>query len=104
MALRRGPLIYCVEQADLGADPRDLLLPPDADLTAIWEPELLGGVVTLHAPALLREDAVPWASDLYRPAGLTPAPSTRDVELRAVPYYAWANRDPGGMAVWLRDR
>ena len=102
VALRRGPLIYCVEQADLGADPRDLVLPPDAELTATWEPELLGGVTMLHAPALLREDSTPWAGDLYRPAG-TPAPPARDVELRAVPYYAWANREPGGMAVWLRE-
>ena len=27
---------------------------------------------------------------------------TEPVELCAVPYYAWANREPGEMQVWIR--
>jgi DUF1680 family protein len=101
VALRRGPLVYCVEQTDLGADPRDLVLPAAAELSADWEPELLGGVMVLRGEALLQEQPT-WSGDLYRLAASTPRPRARPVELRAVPYYAWANRDPGGLAVWLR--
>jgi len=101
VALRRGPLIYCVEQVDVAADPRDLLLAPDATLTATWEPNLLGGVVTLHGIAQVQPPAVEWTQALYacEPAS---RPTATPVELIAVPYYAWANRTPGGMAVWLR--
>jgi len=44
-------------------------------------------------------DAADWPEgDLYR----TEPPVTRAIELLAVPYYAWANRTPGEMRVWLR--
>jgi DUF1680 family protein len=39
-----------------------------------------------------------WGDDLYRRADEEP---TRRVEVTAVPYYAWDNRDPGPMSVWL---
>jgi DUF1680 family protein len=33
------------------------------------------------------------------------APSRSEpVELIAVPYFAWANRDPGEMLVWINER
>lgn len=102
VALARGPLIYCVEEEDLGADPRAVVLPGDAELSAEWRPDLLGGVVTLSGTALAREPGRAWdgalygASEEHGPAGERPLPFT------AVPYYAWGNREPGGMAVWLR--
>jgi DUF1680 family protein len=44
-----------------------------------------------------------WAGRLYRSARPQSAvPAGQPVGLRAVPYYAWANREPGAMRVWLR--
>ncbi|HEU4754602.1 MAG TPA: glycoside hydrolase family 127 protein, partial [Armatimonadota bacterium] len=104
VALRRGPLIYCVEQVDLdGLDPRDLVLPSGSEIAARWEPELLGGVVTLGGPALARREGQAWGPALYDTAGSVPPPEEAAARLRAVPYYAWANREPGGMAVWIRS-
>jgi len=100
-ALARGPLIYCVEQADLAADPRDLRLGPE-DPEAAWEPDVLGGVVTLHGRGLLSDARAAWSDALYAP-GKAPASIGRPVDYRAVPYYAWGNREPGGMAVWLAE-
>ncbi len=40
-----------------------------------------------------------WNGDLYRSAPPAAAPAT----LTAIPYYLWANREPGAMAVWLRE-
>lgn len=102
VALRRGPLVYCVEETDLGFDPRDLLLPAEGELAAHWEPELLGGVVVLRGPALAADHGGAWGGALYQKAGATPVPLVREATLTAVPYFAWANRQPGGMAVWLR--
>ena len=45
VALRYGPLVYCIESVDQNVDQ---VLPPDAPLTTEWKPDLLGGVVVIH--------------------------------------------------------
>jgi DUF1680 family protein len=104
VAVKRGPIVYCFEgednpaiplrQAALVIDPCDL----GESLEAEFCPDLLGGVVMISgvgtAPV---EDWGP----LYRPMGAKPVKTKRAV-LRAIPYYAWANRDPGEMTVWLQ--
>ena len=45
VALRRGPLIYCVEEADNPGDPvQTLALPRSASIEAKWREDLFGGV------------------------------------------------------------
>jgi uncharacterized protein len=106
VALARGPLLYCVEQTDNpGLDPRDLILPAAPEPSASFDPELLDGVVALTIPAevLALDDA--WETRLYRT--VPDHPDNRRAEasgVTAVPYYAWANREPGAMRVWLRSR
>ena len=46
VALRYGPLVYCIESADQNVDQ---VLPPDAPLTTEWKPDLLGGVVVIRS-------------------------------------------------------
>jgi DUF1680 family protein len=104
VALARGPLVYCLEGADLeGADPRDVVLDSEAALRAERAPELLGGVVRLRGAGVLNPPAG-WDGALYRPAdgGEPTGAKGEAVALSAVPYYAWANRAPGPMEVWLR--
>lgn len=97
VALRRGPLVYCVEEAD-NAAPQRIFLPADAALTAREAPELLGGVVVVEGTAVALDDAG-WEGALYR----AEAPARRPVALRAIPYFAWDNRAPGAMLVWLPE-
>jgi DUF1680 family protein len=96
VALARGPLIYCIEQADHDADIRLLAIPPGADVEARPAPDLLEGIVTLHAEGAA--SAVP-AADLYPPASA--GRSTTPAKITAIPYYAWANRTSGPMRVWI---
>ena len=100
VAVQRGPLIYCLEGADhAGTDVRDLRLPDEAALTPRLEPELLNGVTVLEAAGLqvVRDEARPLYRRLGQPGETwTPAP------LRFIPYYAWANRGPNAMTVWVR--
>ena len=110
VALMRGSLLYCVEGVDhLGLDLRDLAIPSAAELDIVERPELLGGVVTLCAGGESRAPDGGWGDQLYRTggaagtAGTTSVPLTRAVEITAVPYYAWANREAGQMQVWLRE-
>jgi DUF1680 family protein len=101
VAIERGPLVYCVEQAD-HPDARvpDVALDPRAPLQAAWEPGLLEGVVAVRG-AGVEVDSSGWRDRLYRPVGAAPPPARRPVRLTAVPYYAWANREPGPMRVWI---
>ena len=96
VALQRGPLVYCVEAVDNGTGLDALSLPATAEIRETFVPDLLGGVVKLSAAA--ETDDAEWGPDLYRE---TP-PERRPTALTAVPYYAWDNRDPGEMLVWLR--
>ncbi|MBK8046380.1 MAG: glycoside hydrolase family 127 protein [Anaerolineales bacterium] len=96
VALQRGPLVYCVEQVDCTAPVPYLHLPADSELCERFEPVLLGGVVTIAgAGAAATMDG--WDDVLYR----SESPALTPVQFRAIPYYAWDNREPGAMRVWL---
>ncbi len=98
-ALRRGPLIYCVEEADNPGGPvQTLALPRSAPLDAGWRTDLFGGVMTLKASA---KRLVPGkgAGALYS----TEPPAAEDAALVALPYHLWANRGPGSMQVWVAE-
>jgi DUF1680 family protein len=96
-ALMRGPLVYCLEETDNGPELFNLRLGTPGDITVTHEKDLLQGVTVLSCTGKREKD---WDNDdLYREAG---EPILEDRELRFIPYYAWANREPGEMAVWLR--
>jgi uncharacterized protein len=106
VAIMRGPLLYCVEGVDNpGFDPRDVVLPADADLSVQFRPDLLGGVAVLSVRAEAAAPDESWEGRLYRTRRDRGEGRRADaVELTAVPYYGWANREPGAMRVWLRSR
>jgi DUF1680 family protein len=104
IALTRGPLLYCVEQIDNpGVDLRDLVLDGE-EPTIDLEPDLLGGVVVLQVEARSAAPGPGWEDRLYR----TVRPHEGDAQrhftrVTAAPHYAWANREPGTMRVWLKN-
>jgi DUF1680 family protein len=101
-AIERGPLVYCLEQVDHpGGGLDDIVLDPTRPLAVKHRPDLLGGVTTVVAAGRRRDipDAGWWP---YRSADPDEAPTDGEsVELTAIPYYAWANRQDGAMRVWL---
>ena len=98
VAIKRGPVVYCLEAVDHVEPLHRIALPRDAVLTAHYEPDLLGGVavVTGEGTAAVVED---WGSALYRADGAR----TRPCVIKAVPYCVWDHRAPGAMEVWLRE-
>ncbi len=99
VAVRRGPIVYCLESPDLPKDValQDVVVPGDIAWKPSFDANLLGGVVVLDGRAAVRP-AQPWGRDLYRerrPAAVT------SVNVRLIPYFAWANRGPSEMSVWL---
>jgi uncharacterized protein len=95
VALQRGPVVYCVEQVDNGAELSALSLPRANPLKAHYVADLLGGCVIIEGQAVRTEPG----GALY---GTEPL-RTSSVRLCAVPYALWANRGEGEMRVWLRE-
>jgi DUF1680 family protein len=83
VALERGPLVYCAEGIDHGGRALDIVLPDDAVLYAEENPELLHGITIVKGTARLDGE---------------------ELELTAIPYYAWSHRGVGEMAVWLNRK
>jgi DUF1680 family protein len=80
LALQRGPLVFAAEAADNGGRVLDLALPTGPELRARYREDLLGGVVAIEGTAFRGGSEVPFV---------------------AIPYFSWANRGPGEMAVWI---
>lgn len=102
VAVMRGLLVYCVEQADNPGDLWNYRLADGVDAAAAkteFQSDLLGGVDTVSLPAV-REQADSDDAALYASADV--APATEAAILTLVPYYSWANREVGQMRVWLR--
>jgi DUF1680 family protein len=93
VALRRGPIVYCVEAADNDGHVQDLYLPPGRPLSAEYRPDLLGGVVVVRALAALLPPHRSGAAEL----------GAWDIDVTAIPYFANANRQPGAMMVWIAE-
>lgn len=101
LAITYGPLVYCFEGVDLpaGVNLSDVRIHSTTPLQAVGRENLLGNIVEIKAHGAV-EDLSGWEDTLYR-ASASVNPSYQDLELTAIPYYAWANRGPGTMRVWL---
>lgn len=75
-AIQRGPIVYCIEEADNKDGFDDLKISENADFTTAFEKNLLNGVVTIDA-------------------------KVGDQTLKYIPYYSWDNREAGKMKVWV---
>jgi uncharacterized protein len=92
VALQRGPIVYCAEWPDNpDGKIRNLLLPDDSPLNAEFQAGLLNGVEVIRGKAVSVS-----ANDKG-------ALVHKEQDFQAIPYYAWANRGRGQMAVWLAD-
>jgi DUF1680 family protein len=101
VAVERGPLVYCLEQKDQAAGKAlfDLSLASGA-FESEFKPKLLGGVLVLRHPG--RAAARPLNTQpLYSPVNARTADASSPVTLTFIPYYAWANREPQPMVVWV---
>jgi len=102
IALSRGPLLYCVESVDHqdgGID--DLVIDTQAPIDGVFEPDMLGGIVVLRGAGYIRPRDAAWEAGLYRPTAHGESRVANPAALTAIPYFAWQNRGPAKMAVWL---
>ncbi len=106
IAITRGPLVYCLEAVDNpGINLQEIRTNPDLPVENEYDPELLDGITKLYLHGYAHQTERSWGSRLYRSV-LPARRGSREqrVELVALPYFAWANRQPGEMVVWQRSR
>ena len=92
VSLARGPLIYCMEQADHADALSALMLPESAVIDAVPS-EAFDGMIELRADGMAQ---IPPESLYSERVQCKPIP------LRCIPYFAWGNRAKGDMQVWMR--
>lgn len=112
VALMRGPLVYCLESCDNDFPIFDIILQKDATPFALGQTNIEGvtfmengekvngfSVTSLSGGGYVQELSV-WDGTLYQEH----KPVYRKVAFTAVPYFAWANRGPSSMSVWLQKQ
>jgi DUF1680 family protein len=100
VAFARGPIVYCIEQADHeGVAVEDLRVDPADPPQPAGPDEALGVPVTLAGRAHTAAAEQP----LYGDWSPSEAPA-QEHPLRAIPYFRWANRGPNAMRVWIPVR
>ncbi|WP_157638254.1 glycoside hydrolase family 127 protein [Flexithrix dorotheae] len=97
VAIKRGPVVYCVESPDLPKDTDilDVYIPGNAKLDVKYNPDFLGGVSTINGNIYLRSDG---GEGMYR---TIKKPAWKTLKTQFVPYYAWSNRGTAEMTVFM---
>ncbi len=102
IAISRGPLVYCLEAVDNPkVSPGEVRINPSYTAESEYDPKLLGGMVRLHLEGYIRQIDPAWGQALYQQ--IHPSKGhvrERAIKLITIPYFAWANRKPGAMAIW----
>ncbi|WJY13669.1 glycoside hydrolase family 127 protein [Pectobacteriaceae bacterium CE90] len=101
VALQRGPLVYCLEQADNGDNLHQLSLSAGNNFRLLAGEGVLAGKTLIQAPGegLSVTDAL--QQPLYDYDG--EPPRRRPCSLLFIPYFCWANRGEGEMRVWIAE-
>lgn len=89
VAVERGPIVYCAEWPDNDFNVLSLLMNQHPQFEVVEKPDLLYGLNQIKTSVQTLE---------YDEQGRLLA---KDRQLTLIPYYAWAHRGPGNMAVWL---
>ena len=96
-AVKRGPVVYCLESADLpDASVFDIMIPASIKLQPTQMKVDNGNVMALTGEAKMLQSSN-WKNTLYKEVNTTVKP----VKIKLIPYYAWANRGKTDMTVWM---
>jgi len=98
VAVKRGPVVYCIESADIPANRKifDYTIPANSQ----FKPQTINvadsRLYALEGKVMLTPNES-WTGQLYRPINT----KKETVSIKLIPYYAWGNRGKGDMSVWL---
>jgi DUF1680 family protein len=101
IAVQRGPLVYCLEQADNGEALHNLWLPRHATFTTAEGKGVLAHQTVIQAEGIRQTASQPQAQPLWQ---YDQPPTARQTQtLTFIPWFSWANRGEGEMRVWVNE-
>jgi len=102
VAVRRGPVVYCVESADLpdSVGIYNVAFSAQNNLKPI-ETTIDGAKIMALKGDAFYIDKKDWGNKLYRTVSSSPL---QKVPVKLIPYYAWDNRGKDDMSVWISQR
>lgn len=97
VAIKRGPVVYCMESADLPEDVSisNAYIASKNTLQPEYRPDYLGGLTTINGELLIRKDE---REGMYQEVN---QPKFESYKTQLIPYYAWSNRGQGEMTVFM---
>lgn len=102
VAIQRGPLIYCLEQADNGEELHNLWLPEVSKFAVFEGKGLFAHKMLIQAEGLKQSAADATQTSLWH---YDTAPgSWLPHMLTFIPWFSWANRGEGEMRIWIHNR
>jgi DUF1680 family protein len=97
VAVKKGPIVYCLESADLPNESVfSIAIPSSIKFQSTAMKIDKGNVMGLIGEARLIQNGS-WKNTLYKEVQKTTIP----VKIKLIPYYAWANRGKTDMTVWM---
>ncbi len=97
VTVKRGPVVYCLESPELsGQSVFDVVIPAAIKLQPVPMKITDGNVMALTGQAKILQNSS-WENTLYKEVNTNYKP----VNIKLIPYYAWANRGKTDMTVWL---
>lgn len=97
VAVRRGPIVYCIESVDLpNKNVFDVIIPANIKLQPVPMKIADGNIMALTGQAKILQSGN-WKNILYKEVST----NHRPVSIKLIPYYAWANRGKTDMTVWM---
>ena len=98
IALKRGPVVYALEEQDQLFPVRELIIDPSAAFELVPAAGLPEGTPAITGKAF--REYFSNTTDLY----MEESPEYQETGFTAIPYALWQNRTPGNMAVWVRAK
>jgi len=99
VAVKRGPLVYCLESDQLPANTsvNDVVLNLNSNFKTDFTELKNRKFVTIEASSTIAGDNS-WSKTLYKPISVK---DTKTVNVKLIPYFAWGNKGKGEMTVWM---
>ena len=101
VALQRGPLVYCLEEADNGANLHNLALPADSEFRVFEGKGIFAHKMLIQAEGVTHDAAEAGSEALWQYD--RPAVQRQPKTLTFIPWFSWANRGEGEMRIWVDE-
>jgi DUF1680 family protein len=99
VAVKRGPIVYCLESNELPANTKvnDVILDVNSKFTTDFIKIHNRQLLSITASSSVTQDSS-WDKKLYKPLS---SKENKEITIKLIPYFAWGNNGKGEMSVWL---